>query len=41
MKNKLRLVLRLIDIKDKLEEKGLTELTEELKELIEDVEKCF
>jgi len=39
MKNNLRVVLQLIDIKDKLIEDGETELSEKLQDCITDIEK--
>ncbi len=38
MKNKLRLVLQLIDIKDELEEVGEEELKEKINDVIKDLE---
>ena len=39
MKNNLRVVLQLIDIKDKLIKAGETELSEKLQDCITDIEK--
>jgi len=41
MKNNLRLILQLTDIKEELERVGETDLKNKMEEVIKDFERCF